>query len=152
MVERYVKTTEERLRKVVSDHQRDWDERLPIFLLSYRASTQETTGVTPASMVFGRDLKLGASPDKEMSTTDYTTELIESLDNIHHFAREHLKLSSDRMKARYDRLANSAGYREGDRVWLYLPTRKRGQSPKPQTCWEGPYSIITRNNDVIYRV
>jgi len=31
MVERYVKTIEKRLRKVVSTHQRDWDERLPIF-------------------------------------------------------------------------------------------------------------------------
>jgi hypothetical protein len=29
MVERYVKTIEEHLRKVVSMHQRDWDERLP---------------------------------------------------------------------------------------------------------------------------
>jgi hypothetical protein len=34
MVKRCVKTAEEHLRKVVSAHQRDWDERLPIFLLS----------------------------------------------------------------------------------------------------------------------
>ena len=37
MVERYVKTIEERLRKVVSTYEWDWDERLPIFLLAYRA-------------------------------------------------------------------------------------------------------------------
>jgi hypothetical protein len=35
MVEHYVKTVKEHLRKVVSPHQRDWDERLPIFLLAY---------------------------------------------------------------------------------------------------------------------
>jgi alcohol dehydrogenase YqhD (iron-dependent ADH family) len=35
MVERYVRTIEKYLRKVVSTHQRDWDERLPIFLLAY---------------------------------------------------------------------------------------------------------------------
>jgi hypothetical protein len=34
MVERYVKTVEEHLRKAVSTHQRDWNERLPIFLLA----------------------------------------------------------------------------------------------------------------------
>jgi len=34
MAERYVKTIEEHLRKVVSRHQRDWDERLPLFLLA----------------------------------------------------------------------------------------------------------------------
>jgi hypothetical protein len=53
MAERYVKTIEEHLRKVVSTHQRNWDERLPIFLLAYRASTHDTTGMTPANMVFG---------------------------------------------------------------------------------------------------
>jgi hypothetical protein len=76
MVERYVKTAEEHLRKVVSTHQRDWDERLPIFLLAYRESTHETTGMTPANMVFGSELRLpcdflfGAPTDKEESTTD----------------------------------------------------------------------------------
>jgi 2-iminoacetate synthase ThiH len=49
MVGRYVKTLKEHLRKVVPTHQRDWDERLPIFLLAYRASIHETTGMTPAN-------------------------------------------------------------------------------------------------------
>jgi len=105
--------------------------RLPIFLLAYRSSTHETTGVTPASMVIGRelrppgDLMFGGPPDKEQSTADYTADLVERLHDIHHFARQHLKIASDRMKARYDQLANSAGYQEGDRVWLYRPTRKK---------------------------
>jgi hypothetical protein len=49
---------EDHLRKVVLMHQRDWDERLPIFLLAYRALTDETTGMTPANMVFVRVLCL----------------------------------------------------------------------------------------------
>jgi transposase InsO family protein len=44
MVERYIKTIEEHLWKVVASHQRDWDERLFLFLLAYRASTHDTTG------------------------------------------------------------------------------------------------------------
>jgi hypothetical protein len=48
MVERYIKTIEEHLRKVVASHQRDWGERLPLFLLAYRPSTRDTTGFTPA--------------------------------------------------------------------------------------------------------
>jgi hypothetical protein len=56
------------------------------------------------------------------------------------------------MKVRYDRLANSAGFQEGDRVWLYLPTRSRGRSPKLQAAWEDPYKVITRINDVVYRI
>ena len=157
MMERYVKTVLEHM-KVVSNHQRDWEERLPLFLMAYRASTHETTGVTPANMVFGRELRLpcvlmfGASPDKEQSVTDYAADLVERLHDTHHFARQHLEVASDRMKARYDQLANSADFQEGDSVWLYRPIRKRGKSPKLQTCWEGPYTIITRINDVVYRI
>jgi hypothetical protein len=49
---------EEHLTKVDSMHQREWDEGLPIFLLAYRPSTDETRGTTPGSMVFRRELHL----------------------------------------------------------------------------------------------
>jgi hypothetical protein len=55
-------------------------------------------------------LLFGAPPDKEESITDYEAKLAERLHDIHHFARHHLKVASDRVKARYDRLANSAGF------------------------------------------
>jgi hypothetical protein len=53
MVNRYVKTVEEQLRNVVCTQQMDWEDRIHIFLLAYRAATHETAGVTPAKMVFG---------------------------------------------------------------------------------------------------
>jgi hypothetical protein len=58
MVKQCVKMVEQHLRKVISMHHRDWGESLPVFLLAYRASTQKTTGTTPNSMVFGRDMLL----------------------------------------------------------------------------------------------
>ena len=57
---------------MVSSHQRDWDERIPLFLMAYRASTHTTTGVTPANMVFRRELRLpcdlmfGAPPTRNI--------------------------------------------------------------------------------------
>jgi hypothetical protein len=56
----------------------------------------------------------GSPPDREQSTTDYPAKLVERLHDIHHYARQHLKVGSDRMKARYDQLANSVGFQEGD--------------------------------------
>jgi hypothetical protein len=58
MVERYIKTVEKHLWKVVASDQRDWDAKLPIFLLVYRASTHDPTGLTAARLVFGRELRL----------------------------------------------------------------------------------------------
>jgi hypothetical protein len=55
MVELYVKTVEEHL-KVIASHHRDWNASLPNFLLGHRASTSDTTGLTPGSTVFGREL------------------------------------------------------------------------------------------------
>jgi hypothetical protein len=65
--------------------------------------------------------------------TDYTGDLVKWPCDIHHLARQHLKVTSDQMKARYKQLANSAGFQEGDTVWLYCPTQKKGRSPKLQT-------------------
>jgi hypothetical protein len=121
MMERYIKTIEQ-LRKVFASHQRDWDERVPLFLRAYSASTHDTTGLTPAKLMFGRELRLpcdllfGVPPGKELPTTDYATDFVDHLHDIHNYARQHLKLASDRMKTRQDKLANSAGYHEGDRV------------------------------------
>jgi hypothetical protein len=65
-------------------------------------------------------------PDKERPTTDYAAELVDQLYDIHNYALKNLKLASDWMKSRNDKLTNSAGYQEGDRVWLYRPTRTKG--------------------------
>jgi hypothetical protein len=45
-------------------------------------------------------------------------------------ALSRVQLASDQLKARQDRLANPAGFNEGDHVWTYRPARKRGKSPK----------------------
>jgi hypothetical protein len=56
----------------------------------------------------------GAPPDKEQSMMDYAADLDERLRDTHSFNRHDLKVESDRMKADYDQLANTAGFQEGD--------------------------------------
>jgi hypothetical protein len=152
MLERHMKTTDEHLKKVASIHQRDWNERLPIFLLAYQASTHETTGMVSANTVCGRESRPPPPQDKEQLTTNYAADLVERLDDIHQYARQRLKLASDSMKARYNRLASSKGFQKNNQVWLFRPTRTRRKSPKLQSSWEGPYKVITRINDVVYRI
>jgi hypothetical protein len=65
--------------------------------------------------------------DKEEPMTEYAANLVEKMHDIRSFARQHIKVASVRMKARYDHLVNSAGFQEGDRVWLYHPTWKKGK-------------------------
>jgi hypothetical protein len=58
MGKRYIKTIKKHLRKDVALHPRDWDARLPNFLLAYGALTHDIMGLTPAILVFGRELQL----------------------------------------------------------------------------------------------
>jgi len=37
-------------------------------------------------------------------------------------------------------------------MWLYNPPKKKGQSIKLRSPWEGPYAIVERLSDVTYRI
>ena len=69
LIERFHRTLNAMLGKVVSSHQRDWDEFLPQVLAAYRASSHESTGFSPNLLMFGRetraplDLVYGRPPD-----------------------------------------------------------------------------------------
>uniref|UniRef100_A0A8D9DWF5 CCHC-type domain-containing protein n=1 Tax=Cacopsylla melanoneura TaxID=428564 RepID=A0A8D9DWF5_9HEMI len=52
----------------------------------------------------------------------------------------------------FHELENSKEFRPGDLVWLYNPRRHKHWFPKLQKSWEGPYRVVTRLNDVVYRI
>uniref|UniRef100_W8B595 RNA-directed DNA polymerase n=1 Tax=Ceratitis capitata TaxID=7213 RepID=W8B595_CERCA len=158
MVERFNRTLEEHLRKVVDKHQDDWDVHIPLFLMGYRSAVHVTTGQTPARILFGSelrlpsDLKFGITGDARRIGKVTSTDLEEELREVHALVRQRTQVMSDKMKARYDKAMNSEGFQNGDLVLLYNPQRKRGLSPKLQCNWEGPYKVIKRLNDVVYRI
>jgi hypothetical protein len=78
MVERYIKTVEEHLQKVVASNQRDWDERFPLFLHSRHCGLD----YCPPGAV-SCDLLFGAPPDKERPTTDHAADLVDHLHDNH---------------------------------------------------------------------
>jgi hypothetical protein len=62
MLERYVKTFEEHL-PIILTYQRDCDDSLNIFLLTYIASTHEITNTMAVSIVFWLERRLpGSTP------------------------------------------------------------------------------------------
>ncbi|MBF2463460.1 hypothetical protein [Listeria welshimeri] len=79
-------------------------------------------------------------------------ERIAKKDEVHRMVRENNLKTSKRMKTRYDRNANTNGYEEGTLEWIHNPLPKKGKCPKLQARWEGPYTVVTRINDVTYRI
>jgi hypothetical protein len=147
MFKSYIKTVEDHLWKICRIAAEVLGRKL-----AHRGSTNVTVGLTPASLVFGRELRLpcdlllGAPPDKEVLRFNHAANSVDHLHGIHNYVRQHLNLASDRMDPRYDRMTNCGGYKEGDTVWLYRLTRKNGKSPKLQSSFEGPHKIVTRIN------
>ncbi|GFY27865.1 retrovirus-related Pol polyprotein from transposon 412 [Trichonephila clavipes] len=143
---------------MVSKNQQDWDQKVPLFLLAYRSAVHETTGYSPSQMLFGRDLRLpcdllfGRPPDTPSSPEEYVQNLQARFEDVHNLARERINLRTEKMKTRYDTKATGHQFKEGDKVWFYNPTRRKGLSPKLQSHWDGPYTILKIINDVVIRI
>ncbi|GBL59582.1 hypothetical protein AVEN_58995-1 [Araneus ventricosus] len=90
----------------------------------------EVTRLTPAEMLFGRTLRLpcdilfGRPSETPSSPNEYMKNLEAHLKSVHAFARERIKLASERMKTRYDSRATDHYFKEGDLVWMYNPKRR----------------------------
>jgi hypothetical protein len=140
---------ENRYLLIAMDYFTKWPEAYAI--PSQEASTVAEALVTNFFCRFGVPRELHSDQGR-----NFESRLIQVLKrlghDIHNYALQHLKLVSNRMKTPYNRLASCAGYHEGDKMWLYSPTRRKGKSPKLQSSCEGSYKVVTRINDVVYRI
>ena len=64
-----------------------------------------------------------------MQKSDNTKNLLNRLEKVHDYARQHLKMKGDKMKSHYD-LQATGNELKGDAVWLYNPKQRKGVSPK----------------------
>ncbi|KAJ8933795.1 hypothetical protein NQ318_001525 [Aromia moschata] len=118
---------------------------LHLFLLAYRQSTKQLGKHLQACLRC--DLKFDCTPGDDMAREDYVSTLRQRMDDIHERVRSNIQGASDRMKETYDINANDGRCQPGNQVWLYNPQRRRGLSPG-----KGPYEVVTRINNVIYRI
>ncbi|XP_063989948.1 protein NYNRIN-like [Diachasmimorpha longicaudata] len=161
LVERLNRTILNYPTKFVADNQRDWDRWIPLFLLAYRSAKHQTTEYSQAMLMLGRertlplDLIRGSVP-RDNSTInaipEFITELRAKLNDVHDIVRNNLILKSQKMKSHYDHKARMLAYQVGEKVCLFYPRRTKGKSPKLQSDWDGPYTIRTKINDVVYRI
>ncbi|KXJ10888.1 Retrovirus-related Pol polyprotein from transposon 412 [Exaiptasia diaphana] len=160
MVERLNRTLKNMLSKFVKDNVSDWDCHLPLLMMAYRSSVHETTGCSPSELMFGREIRLpvdlmfGAPESgKDLTNTcDYARSLQDKIRKVHGYAREHLTTESDRQKKKYNQRLNQKNYDRGAPVWFYNPKRRKGVSPCLQLPWEGPYLVLKRISDVVYKI
>jgi len=150
-VERFHKTLNAMLGKVVQNNQRDWDDRLQSVMAAYRAAKHSSTGFSPNQLVFGRenrapiDLVLGeVTEDKQHydSYDEYVLHFQNRLRESYALAREHLEAAAERRKNEYDIKVKSSKFSAGQWVWYYYPRRYVKRSPKWSKNYDGPFLIV----------
>lgn len=130
MVEKFNRTTEEHMLKVVNSHQRNWGEHLLLFLIAYKSAVDDIPNLTQTRIIFCKKLNLPCALVFETSNHerkeihDYADQMQERLLEVYDLVRERINIASDRMKTRYDLRVNSTVFRESDSVWLYNPPKK----------------------------
>ena len=159
LVERTQRTIEDMLSKYIETNQRNWDQVLPLLLMAFRSSKHESTKFSPCMMMLGREVDLpvdliypGPSSESPKSCDEYVLDLQNRMLKVHELARSSLIEAGQKQKRLYDRKISQYSYSKNDAVWLRVYVKPRGLSKKLQLRWEGPFKIIQKISDLVFKI
>ena len=150
-VERFHRTLNSMIAKVVAGNQRNWDELLPSVMAAYRSSRHEATGFTPNYLMFGREVRAPIDlvygiPEEEAQHYDshdaFVSDKVQKMRDAYKLTREHLGAGAERMKNYYDMRVKPTVFNRNTWVYYYNPRRYVGKSPKWQKFYTGPFLIV----------
>src|SRR5208282_1102910 len=110
MLERFHRSLNSLLAKVVKQNQKDWPDHLQTVVAAYRATVHEATGMSPNRVFLGHEVRLpvvlalGAAPDvrdAQLPISEHVRDLQERMYRDGIFVRERLGRAALRMKTRY---------------------------------------------------
>ncbi|CAF1548390.1 unnamed protein product [Didymodactylos carnosus] len=120
---------------IFAEHDKEsWDIRLPQLALAIRAAINESTGHSPAFLMYGQELKLpldriyGPEADvldelKSEEVRSYTERLKAILVSAHQSIRENLEIAQQEQKLLYDRRRKDAQFKEAPFMWYANDTK-----------------------------
>ena len=159
MVERFNRTLASMISMFVDENHSDWDELLPYMTMAYRATENETTGMSPNILMLGRETTTPLDIAFEMPAAikaipanQWVWELQDRMERAHTFVREQTGKSISRQKKYHDRKLVFDNIQAGDSVYVLFPVRLVGCSRKWTSFWRGPYKVSKTLSDVLYEV
>ena len=136
MVERFNCSLLQLLRTYV-DKQEDWEQYLPLVLYAYHTETHASTGCSPFMLMFGRQLSLPAITQcNSFDATSYADHARAKLAELRDLVEANTVEVAERQKLMYDLHTKSHSFKEGDAVWLSVPT-----AGKLEPRWEGGWKV-----------
>ena len=150
IVERYHRSLNTIMAKIITDDQRNWCEKVPIAAAAYRSSAHEVTGYSPNFLIFGRenrapvDVNFNAHDieENEVVLDEFVDSRRKMMREVYSIVRQRLGVAANRRKNYYDTNVKPSHYKVGTWVWYLYNRRRTGLSPKWQKNYTGPYLII----------
>ncbi len=147
------------LKKFVSCNQKDWDDCLPYLLFAYCEVPQESTGLSPFELLYGRKVRgpldvlretwAGyTAEEEETPIATYVVEMRDRLEEMSGLVQESMVRAQQRQKALYDRGAKEQGFEIGDKVLVLLPM----QHNRLKLDWVSPYTVVRKVTPADYEV
>jgi hypothetical protein len=117
-----------------------------------RGTPHSTTGETPNLMMLGRELRLPDQLQHQPPPTECQprAEYVQQMMNTLHQA--HDVLSQQQLQIRQENQEEPLLFTEGDLVWLENRRRRKGENPKLQRKFVGPYRVIKAWENHTYTV
>ena len=156
-VERLNRTLQRMIKAYLCGKQEEWDLHLGCLAGAYRATPNESTGMTPHLLTMRREVRLPAelvfgstnTSDEEITSYgDYVDSLRTRMQHAHEIARKHMSTAAKRNKELYDAKVAFHRYSVGDVVWCLMEVRKVGISPKLERIFEGPFLIRKKLSEI----
>jgi hypothetical protein len=158
-VERANQTFLNMLAMFADEQGSDWDLYVPSLVFAYNTSFHTAIGESPYYLMYGRNPRLPTDVIFDTpqliyeNLSDYAKQLVHRLRSAHAAAAKLNEERRDEVLARSNaKRGRRLSFEEGDKVWLYCPHKKRGAGYKLVRPWTGPYRVLAKVGDYVYRI
>ena len=129
--------------------QKVWEKFLPLVLNAYRIAPHSSTGISPFTLMFGREPKPGVmeTSEKVFEPGLYQAFLQSTFAQLHDFVETSLTAAAESQERYYNSGAKERSFQSGDLVWLSEPTAK-----KLDPHWKGGWRVTEMKSPVTVEI
>ncbi|GFX55710.1 hypothetical protein TNCV_3427811 [Trichonephila clavipes] len=159
-VERKNRDLKPRVAILVGDDHSSWYSKLPVIRFAMNTTVCDTTGHTPAYLLFGRELRTVDDVVQDFKSVIHNdnfvaeiTPYLKRFGTITEDIRERIETKQDQQKKQYDKNRRPGYYSPGDKVWVTLhpiSSAKNKKTSKFMPKRDGPYLILTQKSPTSY--
>jgi hypothetical protein len=138
----------------------EWDLYLSFVTAAYRSTPQESTGLTPNILIFGREVRFPAeviykpetSTREPVSSYGEYVEVRDRQNRAHEICRKYLGQAAEHQRNLYDSKPCVNSYTVGDLVWKLNENIYAGEYAKLQPIFIGPCVVVKVHSELVIEI